>query len=82
MFGIIPASVARKCEIVCCSPDSECEDQTDFSTKASRQGTAVLAFILVSSGFVMLATGEEGFRPLSPTQIVPKSFGNLQTEVV
>ena len=36
MFGIIPASVARKYEIVRCSPDSECEDQTDFSTKESR----------------------------------------------
>ena len=50
--------------------------------KESREGMAVLVFILVSGGFVMLATGEEGFRPLSPTQIVQKIFGNLQTEVL
>ena len=43
---------------------------------------AVLAFTLVSGGFVMLATGEEGFQPLSPTRIVQKSFGNLQAEVL
>lgn len=38
MFGIIPASVARKCEAVCSSPDSECEDQTDFSAEGEQGG--------------------------------------------
>ena len=53
-----------------------------LALKENREGMAVLAFILVSGGFVMLATGEEGFQPLSPTRIVQKSFGNLQTEVL
>lgn len=53
-----------------------------LALKENREGMAVLAFILVSGGFVMLATGEEGFQPLSPTRIVQKSFGNLQMEVL
>lgn len=51
---------------MCSSPDSECEDQTDFKLKESREGVAVLVFILVSGGFVMLATGEEGIWTSEP----------------
>ncbi|KAM7231155.1 hypothetical protein CapIbe_017600 [Capra ibex] len=36
--GNFISSVARKCEVVCSSPDSECEDQTDFSAEGEQGG--------------------------------------------
>lgn len=66
--GIILAGGARRCEIICCSPDSECEDQTHASPEAKWGGWQLCGRLSLSTllvGFITLATGE-GFWHLSP----------------